>query len=172
MLDRYAHPTALPVDDPPAGLRRRLRRELAYFGDLSMLDPVVDGFLRLPPIVRIGLLGELAALGVGWDSQAWTSAADLIGPDGQRRARMILICGAEGDAGAVRRRTVHECAHAWRSEPCRPGINVTPLAIGEEGVLALAHEQDWPALTGLAKSERQATALGMAWECASVETGS
>jgi hypothetical protein len=161
-----AHPLGtLPPSHPPSALRRRLRYSVAAFGDVELLDVVVSALVIVPEPVRAAVVAEAAVLMAGSSSAAWTSACDLIGPDGAPRASLIVLTGS-GEFEALRLLFLHEAAHLWLRPPAVPGVDVTPLAVGREAVFALAAEEGWPALARLPESERRAETLGRGWLCA------
>jgi hypothetical protein len=167
------HPLGtLPHAQTPAALRRRLRYTVAVFGDAALLDVIVAGLLLLPVPVQDMVIREIAILAVGIRCEAWTAAADLVGPDGARRPTVIVLPAFErDDAAAIQGRLLHEISHVWRSAPAVPGVDVTPLAVGREALLAVAAEEQWPALAQLPENERRAEALALGWLCAAETSG-
>jgi hypothetical protein len=59
-LDRQRAAPAVPLS--PQRLRRVIRDEVMFFGDLSMLAPVVEALVHVPPPVRAAALAECVFL--------------------------------------------------------------------------------------------------------------
>src|SRR5262245_19723697 len=58
-------------------LWRQLADTLAYFGDPTMLDAVVEAFVTLPRPVREALVDEVAWLGVGLSLDGFMTSSEL-----------------------------------------------------------------------------------------------
>jgi hypothetical protein len=147
-------------------IRRTLRDRLAFFGDSSVLDVVSEALAIAPAPVRDFVRTEVAFVAVGWDTRAWTSGAVLRGPDGRRRARMVVLSGADRHPASLTHVTLHEVAHQWSD----PVAHWTKLTTGLENVSALAREEGWyeHARERNADVERQADTLALAWQCAAL----
>ena len=77
-----------------------------------------------------------------------------------------MLDGAARDAEQLAYRVRHECAHSWNYLD-HGDTPAAMLAIGYEGVEALAREEGWMthAEASVALGERRADALALAWAC-------
>ena len=160
-LDRQRAAPAAPMS--PQCLARWIRDEVLFFGDLSMLTPVVEALVHVPPPVRAAALAECLFLAVGAETRAWTGASRLVDRDDETRPRMILLSGADRHVADLTRTAVHEIAHAWLLP--RPFALAT--AWGELNLRAVVAESGGLALTqsdaNYARDERLADACSYAW---------
>jgi hypothetical protein len=159
-LDRQrAAPTA-PL--PPWLLRQWIHARVLFFGDDSMLAPVVTALELVPECVRAAAVRECVFVAVGADNRGWTSSSRLVDRGDASRPRLIVLSGARGPhAEALTQTTVHELAHAWLS-PCPTAAISTQ---GEAGLRALAAQEGWlPRVDAhMAREERLAHGCMWSW---------
>jgi hypothetical protein len=148
-------------DEPLAHRRRRLRQDLAAYGDAPMTDVLVDTLaLTVPSAVREFALAEIAFCLVGLDSRGWSSRLAL------RGSQLVVLSGTGRDADAIAFLMCHEIVHCWHARPALVPDLPTLTAPHEQLVLAVAHEGAWPALGELPLREHLTDATALSWFCA------
>ena len=151
----------VPPNEAPAHLRRRLRQDLAIYGDTLMADAVIDVLsTTVPAAVREWALAELAVVCVGWESAAWTLPLVL------RGSQLVVISGGGRDADAIGWLACHEIVHGWHAKPRVLADMPTLTAPHEQLVLAVAAEGAWPAVGQVPLRERVTDATAWSWFCA------
>ena len=138
-----------------------LREHVLFYGDISVLGPVVAALRRLPPAVRDHTLTECCFQAVGAESRAWTGASTFVDRDGKGRPRVIQLSGAAPHAPFLVGTILHEVAHSWTC--ATPSALVS--ALGEEAFCAYlaAEGRGDLADTKRAFDERLAHALAWVW---------
>jgi hypothetical protein len=147
---------------PPWLLRRWIHERVLFFGDDSMLAPVVTALELVPECVRAAAVRECVFVAVGADNRGWTSSSRLVDRGDASRPRLVVLSGARGPhAEALVQTTVHELAHSWLS-PC-PTAAITTL--GEANLRALAATEGWlPRIDAhMAREERLAHGCMWSW---------
>jgi hypothetical protein len=141
----------------------RVADEILFFGDASMLAPVVAAFAFMPEGVQDFILRECAFLAVGADTYGWTGSSRFVDRDGISRPRVVLLSGSDRHAPGLIHATLHECAHAWTMATPSGLLSVQGSA-GLRAHLAAARS---PALeradAAVARDERLADALAQLW---------
>jgi hypothetical protein len=98
-------------DEPLAHRRRRLRQDLAIYGDGRMADQVIDVLATIVPApVREFAIAEICFILVGQESAAWTSRLGL------RGSQLVVISGTGRDPDALAFLAAHEIVHCWQSQ--------------------------------------------------------
>jgi hypothetical protein len=151
----------VPAGESRAQLRRRLREHLALYGDITMAGIVIETLATVvPPVVTEFVMSEVGCICVGWESAGWAARSGI------RGSELIVLSGARRDADALARLTCHELAHAWHRPPGIVEDLHILTAVAEQNVLAMAHEQDWPALAEVPAREDITDATALSWFCA------
>jgi hypothetical protein len=153
------------LDEPAAHLRRRLREDLAVYGDGLMADVVIDTLAEIAPAaVREFAIAEVAFVLVGWESVAWTSRLGL-------RGSQLVVIGGTRHADALARLVCHEIVHCWHARPTVLEDMPTLTAPREQAVLAVAQEGAWPALDQFPLRERITDVTAASWFCTADRLG-
>lgn len=134
---------------------------LVYVGDSSLLPVVLDALVTCPEPIQEDCLSSSAFIGVGLDSNGWTSPSHFIDKEGRQRQRVVVL-GPNTNERTVR----HECAHCWlapivRQEETRPVLSEQ----GRLALRALAARDGWlaPVDASFAREERICDALALLW---------
>jgi hypothetical protein len=90
--------------------REHAREHALCFGDLTVWETILDALASVPPAAYDFALANCVFVGVGVDSRAWTSSANLADREGRHRHRLI-VCGPDTTAETV----AHEISHATRA---------------------------------------------------------
>jgi hypothetical protein len=134
--------------------------EEPYFvGDPELLAIVRTALAFVPPTVSYPLIREVAFLGVGVSSRAWTAVARHVDAVGRRKGRIIAL-GPRADMAT----TLHELADAHLAgPPSEDALCIT--AQGEAGLSALAESEGWRERIDchVARGEVLADALALVW---------
>lgn len=116
--------------------RRDVEGDLCTYGDTLIAADVRAAVALLPAPVRQCALTEIAFLGVGRESKAWTLAATFCTERGARLPRVVVL-GPEAGVFLV----LHEIAHVWLARPSCEAVAITTA--GEEGLVAHASVEGW-----------------------------
>ena len=138
-----------------------IRENILFYGDATMLDPVLTAFLCMPEPVREYVLGECAFLGVGRDTYAWTGSSNFVDQNGNHRPRIIVLSGADRHAAGLVRAALHEASHVWTT----PTPSALVTCKGEEGFRTYMDQEGLTKRldSSIAFDERIACALAALW---------
>jgi hypothetical protein len=144
---------------PPWLVPGLVRERVLYFGDVSILNVVIEALVRVPVPVRCTGLADAVFLGVGVESCAWTGSSNLRDSEGEGRPRIVVL-GPTVDVVKV----AHELGHLWHAPPPHRYAQLVSVR-GEERLLALAAREGWlsRAEDHIARGELLADACAYAW---------
>lgn len=147
---------------PRDALAEYIQEYLLYFGDPSLQAVMVRALTRAPLYVIDAILRDAVIIGVGLDSNAWTSGSRLVDREGRGRARLVVLGPA-----STERTCLHEVGHVWTAPFTEEGAqpNEAMTATGEHGLRAFAASEGWVDRIDahVGREERLADALAFVW---------
>ena len=119
------------------------RRPVYHYGDVAALEIVRAALALAPAPVRCAAFEDVAFLGVGRESVAWTGSSLRVDRHGRTLPREVVI-----GPDATLKTILHELAHVWFASPRSDSPMPAISAQDEATLIAMATREGWESSQG------------------------